>query len=222
MPAERKAERPGAGFLSVVNTDARADCNLRIIKNGFALREIKWAGWIIKENCIQSAVDLESLAEFAGSAGQLGGLERRLEFAITGHCFDAFNCDPGPNQDGLAVGGVAGNDVEAVVESVDEIDVGMSACPVECLGTGCFTSGKGVAGAIRGAEIGFGFDDFDDEVAIFCVVSDEIAAEKIPGNYIGGLAASVLRERLQFLVYGTSLGRHGILQIVAEPNRGES
>ena len=104
---------------------------------------------------------------------------------MAAHCFEAFDCGPCSNKDRLAILDSAGHDVETMVQAVNEVDIGVATFEVKGTGAGRFSPGKGVTGAIGSAEIGLGFDDFEDEAAIFGEVSNEIASEEVWGDDLG-------------------------------------
>ena len=69
MIADTETQRPTACFLGITDADAGASGNSGGVANRFAFREIKGAGGIIKEACIEAAVDLQCLTQFPWAAG---------------------------------------------------------------------------------------------------------------------------------------------------------
>ena len=108
--------------------------------------------------------DAEGFAEAAGAAGQLAEVLRTVKRNAAGasHFFDSRERFERTKEDasGFALG-FAGN-VQAVVVSVDEVDVGVARRPEED-GVAKSASGGGVGSGVCFAEVSFEFNDAGSE-----------------------------------------------------------
>lgn len=102
---------------------------------------------------VEGAGDAERLSEFAGAACEVPGA-----VAADGHLLDAINGFEGADENaaGDAVG--FGNDVEAFVDAVVQVDIGMARRTKNDSGARRDADGA-VGGQVAGAEVSFGFDD---------------------------------------------------------------
>lgn len=78
--------------------------------------------------------------------------------ATGGHEREVCQRFEGADEDGAGGLGGLGDDIEAVVDAVYEVDVGHAGWAVHDFAAGC-TAAAGVAGGIVGAGVGLGFDD---------------------------------------------------------------
>ena len=122
------------------------------------------------------AGDGEGAGEFAGAAGEVAGA------ASLAHGLEASEGLKRPDED--AAGGAVGlgDDVEALVHPVDEIDVGMAGGAEDDAGARGESAG-GVGSEIADTEVGF---DFDDAAGGFVV--DENLAQQVARDGGGGAA----------------------------------
>lgn len=113
---------------------------------------------------VEAAVDVHGLCEFARAVEKAGEAE-----------------DGGEAPDEDATGGAVGfgDDVEAFVDAVVEIDVGVAGGAEDDAGAGG-DAAAGVGGLIQGTEIGFYFDNTALAVAV-----DEQFAEEGAGDSDG-------------------------------------
>jgi len=84
----------------------------------------------------------------------------------------------------------------------------MAAGKVHGLSAWGATSGKGVAGAIDGAEVRLGFDDSENEAPGSVAgargeSADEVASEEVGSKLIGRAAKEVDRQRAEGVRWGT-------------------
>lgn len=112
-----------------------------------------------------------------------GDAEGAREAPGAGDAFDGADEDAA----GGAVG--FGDEIEALVDAVDEIDVGAAGRAEDDLGAGGDAAG-GVGGFVIEAEVGFGFDDGGGVGA-----ADEEFAEEIAGDGDGVAGVEGFRER---------------------------
>ena len=139
------------------------------------------------QTVVAGARDAESLAEAAGAAGESGKIAGtvQLDFPGTSHGGNARERLQGTEKDasGLSLG-FAG-DVQAVVVSVNEINIGVTG-RAEQYGIAQGAAGGGVSRRIVEAEVGFDFDDAGGELRGAGFAEQDLA-EKLSG-YPPGIA----------------------------------
>lgn len=119
---------------------------------------------------IEGAIDVEGPAEQAGAAG------------IAGQVADGFE---GTKENGCAVALGFGHHVQAMVEAVDEVHVGMARGTEHRAVPGGETAGR-VGSAVMGAEVGLGFDNAADSEGAMDGPDDPVS-EEVTGD-LGGVA----------------------------------
>lgn len=127
-------------------------------------------------NTIVGAIDLHGYAEFAGAAGEVAYFRHG---AILLHPWNSPAGFDGADEDGFGFINGAADGVEAVVESVNEVNVGMAGLvPHDAVASGA--SDVGVAGWVV-FDVSFGFNDFAAGKAIRALADEEMT-EKARGN----------------------------------------
>lgn len=142
--------------------------------------------------------DGEGLGEAGRSVAEQGEV---VGFAAVLHDRDALEGFEGADEDGFSAAFGTGDSVCAVVEAVDEVDVGVShGAEEDAVAVGL--ADVGVGGRIMGAEIGFGFDDAT-EGGLVALEVGEVAAEQLFGDGDGVLGVECLGEyhAMWFLLY---------------------
>jgi hypothetical protein len=119
---------------------------------------------------VEAAVDAEGFCQAAGAVEAAGERGERAESA---------------EQDAAGGAGGFGDDVEAFVDTVAEIDVGSAGGAEQDTGAGG-EAAAGVSGKVGGAKVGLYFDDAPGSLAV-----DERFAEKGAGdrNGVAGIEA---------------------------------
>lgn len=91
---------------------------------------------------------------------------------------EAENWLEGTDEDGGGFVDLAGDDVEAEVHAVGEVDVGSASASVHGFVARSAPTGVGVGGTVLDADVGFGFDDAADEECAVVESACESAAEE--------------------------------------------
>ena len=144
---------------------------------------------------VVSAVELEGLAEFARTVGEIFGRNVCGAAGIAAVVEDlgrSFHRDDGADQNGRREAAFFGDDIQAVIHSVGEIDVRVAAFPKHDLVAGRAADG-GMAGRIIFADVTFHFVDFADDAA-GSGFDHEIFSKEIRGHFKRGAKKELSRQ----------------------------
>ena len=112
-----------------------------------------------------------------------------------GHDLNAVDGGDGADEDSAGFAGEMGGCVEAVVHTVDEVDVGAAGWAEEGEVVGG-EAAEGVGGWVGEAEVGLDLDDAASE-ALAVEIADEELAEECSRDYLGGPGVEASGEELR-------------------------
>ncbi len=170
---------------------------------------------------VASPGNAEGLSQAAGAGGELWEIARAVEgyAASAGHLFDSLDRLDGAKENTAGFAFRFTGNIEAIVITVDEIDVGKTGRAEEN-GIARGATRSGVGGRIILSEISLDFDDAGGKGCVFAG-ADEKFAEKIAGDAARGTGEEGAREGLGIRRHGTSLAemlqaRGGIMESGSE------
>ncbi len=156
------AQRPRGSLSRVRHAHARpAGDQIRIPR--LPLRDPQLAA--IEGCAVEAPIDGQGLTQPAGAASKVSRPRRFAESAVAPHHGPAFDHLSGPQQHGAAVVVSAGDGIETVMHTVDEVDIGEAPAAKQRSGADSASPTPGVTRAVLGAEIGLGLDDSQDQPA---------------------------------------------------------
>ena len=140
---------------------------------------------------VVSACDGEGAAEFSWAAGE-GVACGAGDAAVARHCLLTGNWIESANEDAACVADGFAGDIEAVVDSIDEVDVGVAGGSEDDF-VARRTAGGGVRGGIVYAEVGFRFDDAAGQ-GLICDFADKNFSEEVARYDVGRWIKEGARE----------------------------
>jgi hypothetical protein len=179
MAANRKSQGPRHGLPGVLNLHVRTRHN-RIIINPRTGGQLQLA--VPHGAGIESFVDSQGLTEFARTTGHRARRCRIPLGSISQCAIHALNHFTGANEHSLSRTLTVRNDIEAMVHSIDQIDIPASAGPIQRLRPPGLAIAIGMARAIDGTKISLGLDDAQYDARRIVESTNNASTEQITGQ----------------------------------------